>query len=284
MRLTYTTNLLTDSLNHQILEQINKSTHLTAENTTLGDYDVVTISVAIIALIISVVALVYTIITFISQKKTEKNTSRLSLDSQKNLLIGMIRHMYRNMVCTCAMQHKMEARQYKAYPSEEHLLKLKIPLEYLHLDIFYGNDEKYQKMTELMLLLRNYNEEISIALSHFKDKNIERDFATLKLKPGLLSKKILDAIELVWENSEDTQNKLLNDIAGIIKESNKKRSGSNFTDPYTNPNDWFILSLFNNSKVNYNAADFFMWLNEDIEIECGNNEQDSPKIHLIELQ
>ncbi|MBR5613240.1 MAG: hypothetical protein IKW43_08910, partial [Bacteroidaceae bacterium] len=187
-----------------VLQDICSHAEQTATNTTLGNYDWSTLGIAIAALVTSFIAMMYTIFTYKAQQLTEMhsaqtqgNTQRISLQAQKGLLEDLVRHLYRNLVVTYAIKSKMKYFGYNnVYPSEEHLIKLKVPIHNIHLEAFYSDDMHYKKINELYLQLRNYNEEVEVALKHFCDPQMpekvkERDFGTLIFKPGFLAKNIL---------------------------------------------------------------------------------------------
>ena len=63
--------------------EIGRNTLETAENTRFG-------IIALITFVVSIMTLVFSILTFISQKATQKNTSRLSKKSQDIILQNML--------------------------------------------------------------------------------------------------------------------------------------------------------------------------------------------------
>ena len=159
----------------------------------------------IAAFIIAVLSAAIAWYTFKAQQRTEGNTKKLSQDAQRKLLNELLRNLYRNYVITYTMRTKMKDIKYNGYPSEEHFEKLKIPMENIHLDAFYGEDEKFQRMHVLYLNLRNYNEEIDVALKHvvnpaLKPATKNEDFDTLEFKVSYLTGKIIDTIAAIWGN------------------------------------------------------------------------------------
>lgn len=159
----------------------------------------------IAAFIIAVLSAAIAWYTFKAQQRTEGNTKKLSQDAQRKLLNELLRHLYRNYVITYTMRTKMKDIKYNGYPSEEHFEKLKIPMENIHLDAFYGEDEKFQRMHVLYLNLRNYNEEINVALKHvvnpaIKPETKDEDFDTLEFKVSYLTGKIIDTVAAIWGN------------------------------------------------------------------------------------
>lgn len=257
-------------------EAIRDYTHQTAFNTEFGVWDGAAIA-------ISLFSLIFAGATFYSQWKTEKNTQRLSMELQKNLLVDMIRHLYRNMVVVYTMQTKLEACGFDSYPSEEHMAKLKIPMENIHLEIF-NNDAHYLKMFELYFKFRNYNEEIDIACRHLRERSItadvkRRDLQTMMFKPGFLTARIVELLESIWQIDVRKQA-----AAGIVVAHETNIAGNGPATPpegyvpYDNPKDDFVKSLFPDA-----AADFFRMFNSDVAVECGVNSQDSPKIYMIKF-
>lgn len=270
----------------------------TAANTALCGYDWTTLSVAILALITSFAAMIYARWTFKSQERTEKhtlatqgNTQRISLESQKGLLIDLVRHLYRNLVVTYAIKTKLKHwGDGKYYPSEEHLLKLKVPVENLHLDAFYDNKDNYKTINNLYLLLRNYNVEIDVALNHFPQREIdasikEHDLDTLMFKPGYLVEKIMEFLCKLYPNEQE---KIFREAYDVVcdaaKDNQSKRHGEAWPydfAPYEDENSQFITKLFVHTLGSNAANEFLQLFNADALIECGNNDKEFPKIYMI---
>lgn len=159
--------------------------------------------------------------TFKAQQKTESNTKKLSQHTQRHLLNELLRHLYRDYVIIYTMRTKMEEIGYEGYPSEEHYVKLKIPMENIHLDAFYGEDQKFRLMHVLYLNLRNFNDEVDVALQHAKDRKLSRevkdeDFDTLEFKVSLLTEKIITTINQIWGDghTEDMKTALKLSLSG----------------------------------------------------------------------
>lgn len=284
------------------LQHIRKYTEETAKNTTFEFWwDGFNILIAVIALIFS-------IFTFYSQNKTSSNTQKLSQHAQRNLLLDLVRHLYRNLVITYTVKTKLEKIHFKGYPSEEHLIKLKVPMENIHLEAFYGNDRMYEVMHNLYLDFRNYNEEIDVACTHFKDASLseevkKRDLDTLLFKPSYLTERILITMYELWDakhisadfNQEgyrdriiellkdsktvqDVKDKILEAQHGNSNASNdmKNTADKNFT-PYTNEGSSYAQILFQNHEWT-NFVDAF---NHDVWVEWGKNSQGGDKVYII---
>lgn len=290
------------ALQSEPLSQIQRFTEVTASNTTFAFWwDGFNI-------LIAVIALVFSIFTFYSQNKTSENTQKLSRESQRNLLLDLVRHFYRNLVITYAIKTKLDDIGYEGYPSEEHLIKLKVPMENIHLEAFYGRDKEYEVMHDLYLKLRNYNEEIDVACMHFKDVNLsqetkKRDLDTLLFKPSFLTKRIIMTMYELWDSkqvSEDfSKEEYQDNVIGLLKESGavkavkekiqeaqkgKTNASNNTVKPidynfefYANEKSCYAELLFLDEEWN----DFVSKFNRDVYIERGKNAQGGDKVYII---
>ena len=175
-------------------------------------------NIGILSFGIGIAGTIYSALGYKASKRTADNVLRASFNVQKGQFDDLIRHLYRNLVCTLAFSQKVleesthkkttnilkkicntlirKKAAHNEYPSEEHLLKLKVlPEDILHLEKYNNNSDIYTKMHELKLLLRNYDTEIDTALMHLKNKNVtleevKNDLDTLVYKPLHLINKI----------------------------------------------------------------------------------------------
>lgn len=140
------------------------------------------------------------------QFRTERNTVKITLKGQVELLSDYVRHFYANLVITEAIKTKHEnAGLMTCYPSEEHFLKLQADTDPLHPEIFYRNIEKYNSIHNLLVILRNYNLETEVACKHICDRVVpteakERDYKTLEFKPNLIAKRVYDCIANIQDD------------------------------------------------------------------------------------
>ena len=205
--------------------------------------------VAFKSLHIATQSLKYDKASYEETKRTADNVLRASFNVQKGQFDDLIRHLYRNLVCTLAFSYKLleernaggetyyvlyrKKMEHKEYPSEEHLLKLKVlPEDVLHLESYNQDYEIYQKMHELKLQLRNYDMEIDIAMTYLKDGT--QDNAVIMGKLDALTFKPLF---------------LISTIVGVVKSLDKKESkklkGENI-DEYQNAASVMTRSHVNN--------------------------------------
>jgi len=263
-------------------------------------YGLFTFSLAIIALAVSAFSFYYTRKTFFSQTNTESNTSKLSREEQKALLSDMIRHFYRNYVVSLTLRVKLEARKrsltkngknyiFTGYPSEEHINKLMVNLNDVHLNLFYKEEESHQLMNKLYVMLRNYNLELDVICNHLKSQSIDyvtksRDLDTLAFKCYYLTKEITKLIGKIWYGNEMSYVHQARER--IIKEQEKNRKdNSDETKHYGGriklnvpEKSYYLDTLFCEDQEK-----FMENLKKDVLIEAGTNTSGSPKIHIIKF-
>lgn len=247
--------------------------------------------IAFISILLAGLSFGISYLTYKEQEATKNNTNKLSQDAQKSLMNDLVRHLYRNYVITYAMRTKLNDIKYNGYPSEEHLYKLQIPLENIHLDVFVGEEEKYKMMHNLYLNLRNYNEEILVALTHFKNKNIDvetklRDFDTLEFKVSYLTDRIVYTECKIWGKEEKDNilgslNVAVNNVTSAI--GNIPVEGCDSFEKITvkRINDTYYAKLLNNDASLIN--DFTQKLNDAIKQERMLNARGAEKIHIIKF-
>lgn len=219
---------------------------------------------------------------------------KITPESQRSLLLDYVRHFYADLIVISAIEHKLNSRFDEYYPSEEHLLKLKADLDALHPATFYEHAEKYSAIHNLLLLLRNFNLEVDVAIKHLCDRNVfdpakKRDINTLKFKTSLIAQRTIETIVKIWGNEEalkagircDLQERYVKRNEGnkCLDDAKKCLDGS--TDPYRyyNNRDSYWAELFDAEN---GQEDFFKWLNYNICVEInGRNKEGSEKIMLI---
>ena len=148
----------------------------------------------IVGVVLALFSLLYTFRSYVSQSQTESNTRNVPIKDQINKFRDLTRHEYRNLVVVLATAIKFFADDNakdgmrKAYPSESHILKLQAAPEDFVLDI---NPQMAATVSEMRLLLRNYNIEINVACNHLSrpainDDAVYRDYDNLIFKPLFL--------------------------------------------------------------------------------------------------
>ena len=148
----------------------------------------------IVGVVLALFSLLYTFRSYVSQSQTESNTRNVPIKDQINKFRDLTRHEYRNLVVVLTTAMKFFADDNakdgmrKAYPSESHILKLQAAPEDFVLDI---NPQMAATVSEMRLLLRNYNIEINVACNHLvrpaiNDNAVYRDYDNLIFKPLFL--------------------------------------------------------------------------------------------------
>ena len=149
---------------------------------------------------IAVIALLFGVFTFWAQRQTEKHTKNVPIKDQREKFRDLSRHEYRNLCCALAAAMKFFdkangfEKNRKGYPSESNLQKLKVQPEDIVLSI---DSDVAALISEMRLLLRNYNIEIDVASQHLAKKNISdvsihQDFDNILFKPMYLLKRAYD--------------------------------------------------------------------------------------------
>lgn len=267
-----------------------------------------------LAIGISIISLVYAALTFWSQRQTQRNTMKITPESQRKLLIEYGRHFYCNLIVICAIDAKMNNRFSSYYPSEEHLVKLKADLNGLHTGAFFNHIEHFSSLNKLQVKLRNFNSEIDVILNHltqqeFPEEGKVRDFNTLKFKMGYLTDTVFRTLNEIWTDNEKKHSADMRKYINKEAESRNMRTDEGktlmaqaekyfeshpliFTCDYENSE--LIAALFyrpeNNGKEKepYSSAtvteidNFIKLLNYNIYAEIhGLNSFGSPKIYLV---
>lgn len=323
-----TLNILNDSLS-QMLEKIpgllqeNVSNLETIKRNTGWDFvDDGMNLLALISIGIALIALFFEVVTWFGITGTrqsiinESEKNRVDKECQYRLFQDIIRHLYRNKICILTMQVKSYVMQNNFekelkensdrnndsvqrlkffYPSEEHILKLKLMPSDIHLEEYYRDVETYHKLHEVELLLRNYNIEVDTAFFHLPNPKVdaktrERDFSTLNFKTGFLTSEIIGLMNIMWPDKNNQS-----DAQGIIFAAQEKNVHNNEIDPLVydcgyydkvkeliskESADWYITEIFNTPDI---ADEFLTKLTNDILIECGTNSKKEEKIHIVSL-
>ena len=196
----------------------------------------------ILTFIVALISAIYGIVTYRAQKNTELHTTNAPIGVQLSTLKDLPRHFYRNLVCTCAMilKYNFSGKKGDLYPSEGNMWKLQTLPDDVVLPIDVDTDKEdnaYQHMHELRLLLRNYNVEVQVASEHVARKGIleetlAQDFGNLLYKPLFLIRKTFNFKRSLNKESltDDYQVQyVLEAISSMTKEHfNKLLEAANF--------------------------------------------------------
>ena len=271
------------------LRSIMKSSSITADNTSFGVIALLSFIAALISALFALGSFVVGVMTMRSQQAAEKNTRGFkNIRSTQSLMLDMVRHFYWNNVISYAIAERMKQNDYKVYPSEDHLQKMKVHIGSIDLHIYLDSEEHYQILSNLYLLLRNYNTELDVINKHFKDISIdnatkERDLKHLIFKCDFLTRKIVEALMLIWGEKHS----FLNDAIEIIEKTQGTRWSENESKDldegfyhYTgNDDSYYLTGLFPDRQEMF--IDRF---NRDVAIELGKTNKGADKIHMIPLK
>lgn len=253
-----------------VLRNIHEINTTTAINTSPKPWTWISVGIALAALI-------FTIFTWKSQTRTEKNTLNINPEGQERILLDIIRHLYANFIATLTLSQKLNNCEFSKYPSEEHLLKLKVDPDYLHPELFSDRSNEYERLHNLIILFRNYNIEIDVALTHLKDRTLDvevkkRDMKTLIFKPGLLTERIMNVCNIIFDGNTAFE------ARKKIHEEYEQRGHMeiNGYPYYDNSKNGFIKSLYATD-----SDTFLKMVNENVQRELNENTEKSSKVDLI---
>lgn len=259
-----------------------------AECLGLSHWDWVAFVISVAALGISWYAAKYQYKSFASQEATERNTKKMTSDQQVQLLNAMIRHLYRNLVVTCAMIVKLN-RDSSKKPSIEHLTKLHVEVSDVIPEAFVNDGDVLGKLKELQLKMRNYNIEIDTAAQYFmtpgmRKEAIDHIMDTLLVKPGLLT---ADICEIV--TNQFGRNDAYKVAFDTVEESHKKQAEKSLDREHPELAEEErvtakqVLQYCDPQKGVFknNIDKFLSMLNEDVRNECGKNDTGNDIIFFI---
>lgn len=232
-------------------------------------YGISTFALACIAFFVSLFSFRYTRKTFFAQKNTELHTTNAPIGVQLSTLRDLPRHFYRNLVCTCAMilKFKFGTQKGKVYPSEGNMRKLQTLPDDVVLPIDVDTDKEdnaYQHMHELRLLLRNYNVEVQVASEHvarkgIMDETLAQDFGNLLYKPLFLIRKTFNFKRSLNKESlpEDYKVKYVVDaISRMIQEHfTKLQESTNFKCLFEKSTIEYLSIIMPEGRVNLGIFD-----------------------------
>lgn len=148
-----------------LLDKIAESSELTALNTALGSFDWFSMLIAFVALLVSVFSLYYAIVTLKvsrdaldSQERTERNTRRVSFETQSILLAALRQDAFLKFADLCAMNIQMHKYEYTCYPDKKHINNLRFSLSYIQEDSDNKDDNFiYLQLAFLKEKISDYN-------------------------------------------------------------------------------------------------------------------------------
>ena len=272
------------------LKQIMDNTLVTALNTKFGVIALISFIAALISAVFAVCSFVIGWKTMKAQISTEKSTKGgKNVPSTQNLMLDMVRHLYRNFVVTYAIRERMREKKFKVYPSEIHLKKMRINLDNIDLHIFLDKPEDYMNLSKLYLLIRNYHYELEVINEHLKDKMLdiktkEMDLNTLLFKCDFITRQIINTLVSIWPDSN--RDFVLEAKKFIADAQNTLNSGGN--SHKTTKKDHFkyrdyLGTYYLSVLFSDEASSFVEKLNNDIAFELDKNPIGCNRIQMIDL-
>ena len=181
--------------NDLVLKRIAEASAKTAHNTTLGTFDWVSLLIAAVALIISVVSLIYAIMTLrvskdalYSQERTEKNTRKISYDTQSDLLAALLSPVFTRVATISAAHIFMETHHFTNYPTRKFFNDLKISTTFIHPDSdIKDNNDIFIQLTLLREQVNEYNNILAPYFDTISNNNYPNEIRADVLESCLLT-------------------------------------------------------------------------------------------------
>lgn len=145
-----------------------------AEKYGLSTWDWVALIITILSLLIALLSLVIATKTLSSQKQTQKNTTPImSLTIQETLLMEVIVYAYNTMVKIYSLHVLMSRKNYRLYPEESLLQSFCLPIDYIHEELFYTDENKFGKIHQLKNVMEDYNRYVKSLSGHLYERGLE---------------------------------------------------------------------------------------------------------------
>lgn len=254
----------------------------------LSHWDWVAFVISVAALGISWYAAKYQYKSFASQEATERNTKKMTSDQQVELLYAMIRHLYRNLVVTCAMIVKLN-RDSSKKPSIEHLMKLHAEVSDVVPEAFVNDGDVLGKLKKLQLQMRNYNIEIDTAAQYFMTPGMSKEaidhiMDALLARPGRLTAEICKIVTKQFGRNDAYKNAFKK-----VKESHKEHAKESLgrehpelaEEERVTARQVFKYCDPQKGVFKNHIDEFLSMLNEDVRNECGKNDTGNDIIFFI---
>ena len=223
----------------------------------------------IFTFIVALISAFYAYVTYRAQKNTELHTTNAPIGVQLSTLKDLPRHFYRNLVCTCAMilKYNFSGKKGDLYPSEGNMWKLQTLPDDVVLPIDVDTDKEdnaYQHMHELRLLLRNYNVEVQVASEHvarqgIMEETLTQDFGNLLYKPLFLIRNTFNFKRSLNKESLPDDYKVkyvLDAISRMIQEHFKKlQESANFKCLFEKGTTAYLAIVMPKGKVDLSIFD-----------------------------
>ena len=186
-----------------VFSSIALASQQTADNTTLGSYDYMTITIAVIACVVSLISLYIAKRTLDSQVQTERNTRSISVDNLVKMLMKLLSKAYVSLVRSSVLKTKWSETGYEGCPHNDIIGYMKFPVNYIQAEVCAVLKEpQYIALLELKCLLADYNERLERRFTSFYNKETPalikiRDINRLEMESCWTIKRIIEVINIV---------------------------------------------------------------------------------------
>ncbi len=139
-------------------------------------WDWIAVLIALLSLVIASFSLFIAKGTLKSQRQTEKNTLPIiNVDIQEFQFCELITRLLDGHMKMTAIWHLLHGKSFKFYVPERILRMCKIPLELVHIELFYNHYTNYRAVQGLIDMINDYNICIDMIEIQCKDIKIENE-------------------------------------------------------------------------------------------------------------
>lgn len=250
-----------------------------------------------LALIVAFMSFVVSFMTWHSQNETMKNTAIIGKEELQDKLAGSYHSLIRNVVNLYSLYIKLDQNEWKSYPSEEYMWKMKLT-EFdensISVRLVYG--DRFHKIQNLNELIRFFNMHVDAAVLHLKNGTMgldvkKRDLIGLNAMIWLIASHLsLTMANLFPRNgSRENYTKIRTNIKECLNQwydGIEKATTSIPIDNYKSlfgdiGNQPFVKNLFNDRSDE--KADFIKKISSVIVFHLSKRPDGYDRIPLIEL-
>ena len=136
----------------------------------------------IVSFSVSLLSLCVAVGTFISQRKTEKNTKPLMTQKTHEFLLKMQQlRILDSYIKLTAIKRILVEHEFMMYPSDAIMVSTKIPLDTIHAEMFYNTPKVYQNLRGLYEKTEQYNIFTDDLINHLEKPSTESEIISSEL-------------------------------------------------------------------------------------------------------
>ena len=138
-----------------------------AERWGFNIWDWSAVLIALFSFLLAICSFWVALKTLRSQKQTQKNTTPImSLSIQESLLMETIAYAYQTIIQMYALSVLLSRKKHKLIPEESVIQGFCLPIDYIHEELFYEDENKFGRIHYLKNSIEGYNRYIKSVSTH----------------------------------------------------------------------------------------------------------------------